>query len=78
MSPRVRATHRELLTKENLMCCCGPNPNQQAHHGRGRGQACCCHSDASPSLDQLRTYRQQLEDELKSVSDRIAEMENQP
>lgn len=60
------------------MCCCGPNHAQQAHPNRGHRRSCCCHSDASESLDQLRTYRQQLEDELKLVNDRIAEIEQQP
>ena len=59
------------------MCCCTLKHHSQVRVGLVHHQSCCCHGSGEDNLDQLRRYRQGLENELASVKDRITELEHQ-
>ena len=59
------------------MCCCASKHHPRQIARRMHGQSCCCRPDSGEQLDQLREYRQGLEEELAAVHDQIAELERQ-
>jgi hypothetical protein len=57
------------------MCCCRNHCHSQRQVESAPGDACCCHAESEPSLDRLRHHQRRLQDELASVTGRIAELE---